>query len=316
MQHILLIRHAECVMNLHLATTIGGRANDSPLTRRGRAQAAALGERLAKLPPSQRPSLLFASSAVRARETAEAISRALAKEESRGGGEARRLPVQLREELLEIEMGRWAGADRKGTYTPEVLARIRASPLDFAAPGGESQRQVEERVARCVEERVLPAAAAAAAEAAERTSSSGGGGGSGSGGGGGGGGGSESSKTLPVVAVVAHGVSIKTLLRRVLASDPARFAAARNISLANTGICEIALDTTRKKSHNDGDPSKNGPLSDSASAAEAAVDREKWHLIRINDAAHLEGLADVFEEEEEEEEQEREEEASSPRLDA
>lgn len=306
MQHILLIRHAECVMNLHLATTIGGRASDSPLTKRGRAQAAALGERLARLPASQRPSLLFASTAVRARETAEAISKAL-KEKSGGGGEKTcPIPVRLHEELLEIEMGEWAGKDRKETYTAEVLDRIRAEPLDFAAPGGESQRQVEERVARCIEEKVLPAAAAAAA--AEKRSSSGGGTG--------GDDNRESSKTtlLPVVAVVAHGVSIKTLLRRVLASDPAAFAAARNISLANTGICEIALDTTRSKSfHSDDGPSKkdDGPSSDS-SDAEAAVDREKWHLIRINDAAHLEGLAEVFEEEEEEE---REEEASSPRLD-
>lgn len=301
MQHILLIRHAECVMNLHLATTIGGRANDSPLTKRGRAQAAALGERLARLPANQRPSLLFASTAVRARETAEAISKAL-REKSSGGGEKTCIPVRLHEELLEIEMGEWAGKDRKETYTAEVLARIRASPLDFAAPGGESQRQVEERVARLIEERVLPAAAAAEAAEKNRT---------------GGGDNSESSKkALPVVAVVAHGVSIKTLLRRVLASDPARFAAARNIGLANTGICEIALDTTRTKSFHSDDPSKkdDGPSSDSA--AEAAVDREKWHLIRINDAAHLEGLADVFEEDEEEVEEEEREEASSPRLDA
>ena len=291
MQHILLIRHAECVMNLHLATKIGGRASDSPLTKRGRAQAAALGERLARLPPSQRPSLLFASTAVRARETAEAISRAL-QEQSRDGEAC--IPVRLHEELLEIEMGEWAGKDRKETYTPEVLERIRASPLDFAAPGGESQRQVEERVARCVEEKVLPAAAEAAAE--KRSSS-------------GGGSGSSDKTPLPVVAVVAHGVSIKTLLRRVLASDPARFAAARNIGLANTGICEIALDTTRLKSRSKKD---GGPSSEDSGAS--AVDREKWHLIRINDAAHLEGLAEVFEEEDEEEE--REEEASSPRLDA
>ena len=293
MQHILLIRHAECVMNLHLATTIGGRANDSPLTRRGRAQAAALGARIAALPEDQRPSLLFASTAVRARETAEAISRALKE------SHAVSLPVQLEGGLLEIDMGDWAGKDRKITYSPEVLSRIRAEPLDFAAPGGESQRQVEERVARCVEGKVLPAAAAAAAaEEEEKTKSSGGGKS---------GGGDISKTLLPVVAVVAHGVSIKTLLRRVLASDPSQFAAARNIALANTGICEIALDT---KLTRDFSPSKSGP------AAASASDRERWHLIRINDAAHLEGLAGAFDEEEEEKEEEQEEEASSPRLDA
>ena len=297
MQHILLIRHAECVMNLHLATTIGGRANDSPLTRRGRAQAAALGARLASLPENLRPSLLFASTAVRARETAEAISRALRESHAT----VSLPPVRLEEDLLEIDMGSWAGADRRATYTPEVLARIRARPLDFAAPGGESQKQVEERVARCVEEAVLPSAAAAAAEQKKSSGSNGSDSGS-------------DIKTLPVVAVVAHGVSIKTMLRRVLASDPARFAAARNIALANTGICEIALDTRHFPSHDDygGDP---GEVTPSGSAAACAADREKWHLIRINDAAHLEGLAaETFEEEEEEVEEEQA--ASSPRLDA
>lgn len=295
MQHILLIRHAECVMNLHLATTIGGRANESPLTNRGKAQAAALERRLAQLPEGLRPRLLFASTAVRARETAEAIAQAIKE------SDAIALPVSLEADLLEIEMGQWAGKDRKETYTPQVLSEIRARPLDFAAPGGESQRQVEERVARCIEERVLPAAAELAAKKKKCSSGSGGGGD-----------GRESSsadaKTLPVVAVVAHGVSIKTFLRRVLASDPHGFAAARNIGLANTGVCEVALDTTRSLGEN---PS-NSTLSDSGSA-----DRERWHLIRINDAAHLEGLiGEAFEEEEKEEEKETEAEASSPRLDA
>lgn len=276
MHHILLIRHAECVMNLHLATTIGGRANDSPLTRRGRAQATALGQRLARLPEELRPRALFASTAVRARETAEAISRALREEHG-----AAELPVQLREGLLEIEMGEWAGKDRKATYTPEVLSAIRDRPLDFAAPGGESQREVEERVARCIESEVLPAAAAEAARRGGRSSSRNG----------------ETKPPHPavVVAVVAHGVSIKTFLRRVLASDPRGFAAARNISLANTGVCEVAA---------------------AAAKAQDATDRERWHLIRINDAAHLEGLiGEVFDEDAEEEEEE-EVEASSPRLDA
>ena len=299
MHHILLIRHAECVMNLHLATTIGGRANDSPLTRRGRAQAAALGKRLAGLPEDLRPKALFASTAVRARETAEAISRALSEKH------AVDLPVKLREELLEIEMGAWAGKDRKSTYTPEVLSQIRERPLDFAAPGGgESQREVEERVARCIESEVLSAAAAAAAEAAKRRGSRSSSSGNGKNG--------ERTKAAAappppppaapvVVAVVAHGVSIKTFLRRVLASDPRGFAAARNISLANTGICEVATAA--------GGVSPPPPFPSS-------WDRERWHLIRVNDAAHLEGLiGEVFDEDAEEEEEE-EVEASSPRLDA
>lgn len=40
---------------------------------------------------------------------------------------------------------------------PEVVERIARDPHNFAAPGGESQRQVEERVTAFVREQVLPA---------------------------------------------------------------------------------------------------------------------------------------------------------------
>jgi hypothetical protein len=38
------------------------------------------------------------------------------------------------------------GKPRQECYTPEVLAAIQADNWNFAAPGGESQRQLEERV--------------------------------------------------------------------------------------------------------------------------------------------------------------------------
>lgn len=38
----------------------------------------------------------------------------------------------------------------------ENLAAIKADPWNFAAPGGESQRQVEQRVAAFIHQSVLP----------------------------------------------------------------------------------------------------------------------------------------------------------------
>jgi broad specificity phosphatase PhoE len=43
------------------------------------------------------------------------------------------------------------GRPRQECYTPEVLAQIQADNWDFAAPGGESQKQLEDRMVReCV----------------------------------------------------------------------------------------------------------------------------------------------------------------------
>ena len=49
MKRILLARHGECDMNLHLHTTIGGQSNASPLTSLGVQQAEDLGRHLAAI---------------------------------------------------------------------------------------------------------------------------------------------------------------------------------------------------------------------------------------------------------------------------
>eukprot|EP00775_Hariotina_reticulata_P012302 gene12302-12438_t len=48
------------------------------------------------------------------------------------------------------------GKPRPECYPPETLAVIKADPWNFAAPGGESQRQVEHRVTAFIEQSVLP----------------------------------------------------------------------------------------------------------------------------------------------------------------
>lgn len=106
-----------------------------------------------------------------------------------------RPPIVESEQLLELSQGTWEGQPRAQCYTvrapacmhaqlqlargepvqnrsaqhsclccdecmqPETRAAIRANPWQFAAPGGESQRQLESRVAAVINERVLPALA-------------------------------------------------------------------------------------------------------------------------------------------------------------
>jgi broad specificity phosphatase PhoE len=81
MLKILLVRHAQCVMNLEITEKIGGRTNHSPLTPLGEQQARALGAHLAKALQHAGTPLphcsFYSSTAVRAQETAKAVMAAL-----------------------------------------------------------------------------------------------------------------------------------------------------------------------------------------------------------------------------------------------
>ena len=210
-------------MNLRLATHVGGRANNSPLTPLGVAQATAVGVRVKRMLAGA-PTTIHASPAVRAMHTAAAIADACG------------LPgPMVSDRLLEIDMGEWSGQPRGECYTPTALASIAANPTGFAPPGGESQATVEARMVAHVTECVLPTAVPGG----------------------------------PPAIVVGHGLAIKTLLRAVTGADAASFA-ARNFALDNTGIVEVAWD--------------------GGAVAEGRV-RDAWHVLRVNDAAHLEGVA-------------------------
>lgn len=104
MKRILLARHGECDMNLHLSTTIGGQSNSSPLTPLGLRQAEDLGAYLANLQRTANAPVVaavHASTAVRARDTARVVMRALDIPEDR---------LELSECLLELDQGQWEGA--------------------------------------------------------------------------------------------------------------------------------------------------------------------------------------------------------------
>lgn len=126
---ILLVRHGESVANTRLEV-ISGRSNHSPLSQRGREQAAALGAQLAAC--GYRPDAVYASPAVRAADTARLAL------ESMGPG----LPIHLDDRLQELDQGQWTGQPREQTYTKEQKAEIDRLGVYFAPPGGESMRDV------------------------------------------------------------------------------------------------------------------------------------------------------------------------------
>jgi probable phosphoglycerate mutase len=129
MDTLLCIRHAQSTMNA--AGLWQGQANP-PLSEEGREQAHALGESLAQ----ESLSVLVASDLRRARETAEIAGRCL--------GIATRLEPGLRE----LDVGEWSGLarDEIARRWPEDFERFRAGDLDVRAGGGETRRELKERV--------------------------------------------------------------------------------------------------------------------------------------------------------------------------
>src|SRR5207237_3055707 len=100
------------------------------MTERGRAEIAAQSERLA----GDKVAAIYASPLQRTRETAEIVAARLG------------LPIEFRDDLLELDFGEWTGA---------TFDSIRADPRWQAwstqrslatIPGGESMRQVQKRV--------------------------------------------------------------------------------------------------------------------------------------------------------------------------
>lgn len=139
MLQVFLIRHAESEGNVnhHL---VGGQSNHLPLSGRGEDQAHRLGRRLAA--EGQVFDAVFASSALRAQETARIACSYLHQAP----------PAEVRPELVELAQGDWEGRLRADIYTPELLLALRADPYDFRPPGGESQRDVEARMYRWLDE--------------------------------------------------------------------------------------------------------------------------------------------------------------------
>jgi broad specificity phosphatase PhoE len=135
---ILLARHGETDDNREPIRAQGWL--DTPLNDTGRAQAAALAERVAAFADPIRS--LWSSDLIRARETAEIVGARV--------GMTSKLDARLREG----SRGRWEGRlfvdiERK---EPELYAAWRRAGEGWRFPGGESLREHSDRVAACLDD--------------------------------------------------------------------------------------------------------------------------------------------------------------------
>ncbi len=165
---------------------------DIPLNRRGLSQAEYLGKRFAAVPIE----VVYASQLIRARKTAEAVAA------------PHGLPVLIDPQLAEINLGEMEGktSAENAKIFPDAIRTLAEDPAAFAAPGGESSRQVYDRIrkaiARIVEE--------------------------------------NAGKTI---AVVSHGFSIQTYLH--YASGKA-FEKLEKLIVGNTAVCCFQFEDPEK----------------------------------------------------------------------
>lgn len=131
--HILLIRHG---MNDYLVTRrLAGRLPGVHLNAEGRAQAQALGERLASTPIAA----VYSSPLERTVETAEPIAA--------GHG----LPVVPLEAVGEAICGEWAGRAIEELLQTARWQQVQTSPSSFRYPGGESVGEMQARMVAALE---------------------------------------------------------------------------------------------------------------------------------------------------------------------
>ena len=234
-----LIRHAQSLFNASKGDINNGRHLDVELSELGRRQACALGERIGRC--GEHFERVFASTALRAQDTA---SIALA-----AAGQAG-VAVEIVEGIEEVAMGGWTGKRKAVCNTPLALAAREADAWEWRPPhtcpetglGGESYRDVEQRMVDFIERFVLPASESRAPEGTREGATG----------------------VSPVVAVFTHHCAIRCVLRPLLEAAP--LVLAPKLSPRNTSITELHYNAAAKGR-------KGG-----------------WSVVRVNDAAHLEGL--------------------------
>ena len=121
-----LLRHGEPTV----FGRINGRLPGVGLSAKGRAEIAAVASRLA----GEKIDAIYASPLQRTRETAEILSDRLA------------LPVQYREEVIELDFGEWTGLTADEIRNDERWQMWSNCRSIAAIPGGESWRKVQDRV--------------------------------------------------------------------------------------------------------------------------------------------------------------------------
>ena len=126
---LMLVRHGETPANLE---GIWHGSIDTPLTPRGVLQAERVASHVAGRFPEV--SAVYASHLQRARRTAEAIAAAT------------RLAVRVDAGLGEYHLGTWEGKTYRELFRQHRLLECMRDDPDFAPHGGESPRQVAERI--------------------------------------------------------------------------------------------------------------------------------------------------------------------------
>ena len=126
-----LLRHGQHVLQ---GRVLAGRTPGIGLSTMGRAEIAAVADRLA----NEDIVALYSSPLQRTRETAEILSERLD------------LPIQYREDLLELDFGEWTGLTFDAVRTDERWPVWRDCRSIATIPGGESMRQVQERTVKAL----------------------------------------------------------------------------------------------------------------------------------------------------------------------
>ena len=190
MINLYLVRHAESEANLN-GKLVCGRSSRSPLTSKGINQASLLGKYW-KL-NDYKFDKIFSSTAQRAIKTAEIVASSIGADEN---------SVMKYESLEEISMGDFEGKLRDEVYDQKFKSIMESDPLEFSAPNGESQRDVEQRVFNFLKHEILDFW--------------------------------DKEKNLNI-AIFSHSVTIKCLLRS-LHGD---FDEINNLNLFNTSVSHI-----------------------------------------------------------------------------
>jgi probable phosphoglycerate mutase len=123
-----LVRHGQTAAN---TGGIWHGSTDTPLSDHGREQAARVAEGIRK---RFRPDAIYASDLQRAHDTARAISAAVDVE------------IRLEPGLREYDLGSWEGRPYRELWDKEDLWGNMKKDPDFAPHGGESPRQVTDRL--------------------------------------------------------------------------------------------------------------------------------------------------------------------------
>ncbi len=126
-----LVRHGEHALQSRI---IAGRTTGIGLSPKGRAEAAAVAERLI----GEKVRAIYASPLDRTRETAAILAGHLD------------LPIAIHDDLIELDFGEWTGLTFDQVRTDERWLPWQSCRSIAAIPGGESWRQVQDRAVRAL----------------------------------------------------------------------------------------------------------------------------------------------------------------------